>query len=210
MTSASDILYLKDADIIGEGAHKITYKHPNNKALCIKIAKQGNDIDLKRELDYRNVLQKKKKTPKLLPLYYGTTKTNKGTAHVFERICNYDNQTSLTLEQYINKAISNSSIYDAQKHLMDLLLSFKQEWFEERIVTSNIELANFMVQYKNPNEARIKIVDNIGTPVLIPLAYYLDFFAIKRASRYWKQFLDVLKSTFPVFFSHEMINQLSK
>lgn len=209
MTSESDILYLSDTDIIGRGAHKITYKHPNNKALCVKIAKQLNDIDIKRELEYRNVLLKRKKTPKLLPLYYGTTKTNKGIAHLFEYICNYDNKTSLTLDQYIEKNISDTSNYKSKEHLMVLLLSFKKEWFAEKIVTSNIELTNFMVQFKSPNEASIKIVDNIGTPVLIPLAYYLDFFASKRASRYWKRFVNELKSSFPNFFSDDMINKLN-
>ena len=94
MKSAVDVLYLSDADIIGVGAHKITYEHPHNKALCIKISKHENDIDIKRELHYRKVLQKKKKNSKLLPSYYGTIETNKGTAHVFECIRDYDNKTS--------------------------------------------------------------------------------------------------------------------
>ena len=210
MKSAVDVLYLSDADIIGVGAHKITYEHPHNKALCIKIAKHENDIDIKRELHYRKVLQKKKKNSKLLPSYYGTIETNKGTAHVFECIRDYDNKTSLTLDKYIEKSISEKSYDEAKEHLMSVLLNLKKEWFTELLVTSNIELVNFMVQCKMPHEACVKIVDNIGTPVLIPLAYHFDFFASRRALKYWRRFLKELKSAFPLFFDHDMINQLNK
>ena len=210
MKSAVDVLYLSDADIIGVGAHKITYEHPHNKALCIKISKHENDIDIKRELHYRKVLQKKKKNSKLLPSYYGTIETNKGTAHVFECVRNYDNKISLTLDKYIEKNISEKSYDEAKEHLMSILLNLKKEWFTELLVTSNIELVNFMVQCKMPHEACVKIVDNIGTPVLIPLAYHFDFFASRRAIKYWRRFLKELKSAFPLFFDYDMINQLSK
>lgn len=78
MKSAVDILYLSDADIIGVGAHKITYEHPHNKALCIKIAKHENDIDIKRELHYRTILQKKKKFRNYCPHIMVQSKLIKG------------------------------------------------------------------------------------------------------------------------------------
>ena len=59
MTSESNKLTLTDAELIGAGAHKITYTHPHNKVLCVKIIKKRNDTDLNRELHYRSVLQKK-------------------------------------------------------------------------------------------------------------------------------------------------------
>lgn len=184
MTSASNQLLLNDADLIGEGAHKITYAHPNKKNLCVKLIKTAHDTDLERELKYRHSREKQHKSSKLMPLYLGTVKTNKGIAHVFERICDYDDKTSLTLDEYINHIIKTKTHDEAQKHLKSLLLSFKNLWFEEKIVTSNIELVNFMVQRKSTGDVCIKIVDNIGTPALIPLAYHFDYFATKRAVKY--------------------------
>ena len=67
-----------------------------------------------------------------------------------------------------------------------------------------------MVQRKTPDEACIRIVDNIGTPVMIPLAYHFDYFATKRAIKYWKRFVDVLKTTFPNQLSHELLIELEK
>lgn len=50
MTSASDQLFLTDADLIGEGAHKITYAHPTKKNLCVKLTRTPHDIDLSESL----------------------------------------------------------------------------------------------------------------------------------------------------------------
>lgn len=210
MKSTSKMICISDENLIGAGAHKITYMHPNDNSLCLKIAKNPCDIDIIKELTYRSVLEKKHKQAKLLPLYYGTIETNKGLAHVFERIHNYDNQTSLTLDKYIERKISTVSFQKAQEELMQLLLDFKKLWFEEKPVTSNIELVNFMVQQLSKNEQCIRIVDNIGTPAHIPLAYYVEYFASKRAQRYWKRFLNVLETTYPDFFSQNFINKLAE
>lgn len=209
MTSESNKLTLTDAELIGAGAHKITYTHPHNKVLCVKIIKKRNDTDLNRELHYRSVLQKRHKYPKLIPSYHGTIETNKGLAHVFERIYDYDGKTSMTMDQYIAEIISTSSLEEARERLLQMLQSFKKSWFEEQIVTSNIELVNFMIQKKTAEEVCVRIVDNIGTPVLIPLAYYFDFFAAKRASRYWQRFLGVLQESFPDFFDKNAIAKLT-
>ena len=113
------------------------------------------------------------------------------------------------MDQYIAEIISTSSLEEARERLLQMLQSFKKSWFEEQIVTSNIELVNFMIQKKTAEEVCVRIVDNIGTPVLIPLAYYFDFFAAKRASRYWQRFLGVLQESFPDFFDKNAIAKLT-
>ena len=210
MTAVSKKIYIFEKDIIGTGAHKITFLHPYNNTICLKIVNQQNDTDIQRELSYRSVLEEKHKQSKLLPLYYGTIETNKGTAYVYERICDYDGQTSLTLDKYIEQKIATLSYQETRKEILKLLLEFKDLWFKEKIVTSNIELGNFMVQYKSKNDFCVRIVDNIGTPVFIPLAYYFDYFATKRAKKYWQRFLDVLKTSYPDYFSKDIINKLSE
>lgn len=210
MPSASNQLILTDACLIGAGAHKITYAHPDKKNLCVKLTRTAHDIDLERELAYRKAREKHYKPSKLMPLYLGTVMTNKGEAHVFERIYDFDDKTSLTLDEHIKYIIKVKAHDEAQKHLKSLLLSFKKLWFEEKIVTSNIELVNFMVQRKTPEETCIRIVDNIGTPVLIPLAYHFEYFATKRATKYWKRFVDVLKTTFPNQLSQGLLTELEK
>lgn len=197
---------MSDSLIIGRGAHKITYHHPTEHNLCVKILFEKNDIDMQRELKYRRT---RKQPSKLLPEYLGTIDTNLGTSYVFEKIYDFDNTLSLALDEYIKELLIKMNELEIQKHIKSLLLSFQKLWFEEKIVTSNIELCNFMVQRKSPTEIRIRIVDNIGTPVLIPLAYYFDYFAVKRAQKYWQRFLNTLKETFPSIITDTMLSELS-
>ena len=209
MYSSSTILLLSDKELIGAGAHKATYMHPQDKTLCVKIAKNVHDVDLERELAYRSIIAKQHKTTTLMPAYHGTIDTNKGTAHVFERIFDCNGQTSLTLDVYIRHIAETLSHSEAQTHLKSLLASFKATWFEEKTVTSNIELVNFMVQRKAPDDVSIRIVDNIGTPVLIPLAYYSELFAKRRVRRYWKRLLTVLGDSYPNIFTRELLDELT-
>jgi len=166
---------------------------------------EKNNIDLQKELKYRRT---RKQPSKLLPEYFGTIDTNLGTGYVFEKIYDFDGTLSLTLDEYIKKLLIKMNYLEVQNHIQSLLLSFQKLWFEEKIVTSNIELVNFMVQRKSPTETYIRIVDNIGTPVLIPLAYYFDYFAAKRAQKYWKRFLNLLKETFPSIITDAMLTEL--
>ena len=158
MYSSSNVLVLTDNDLIGAGAHKATYIHPQDKTLCVKIARNAHDVDLKRELAYRSIIAKQHKIPTLMRFYHGTIDTNKGTAHVFERIFDCNGQTSLTMDVYIRHIAESLYLSEAQTHLKSLLASFKATWFEEKTVTSNIELVNFMVQRKAPDDVSIRII----------------------------------------------------
>ena len=209
MYSSSKVLVLTDNDLIGAGAHKATYIHPQDKTLCVKIARNAHDVDLKRELAYRSIIAKQHKIPTLMPFYHGTIETNKGIGHIFERIFDCDGQTSLTLDIYIRHIAQTLLPQEAQAHFKSMLAAFKAKWFEEKTVTSNIELVNFMVQHKTPDNVSIRIVDNIGTPVLIPLAYYSELFAKKRVVRYWKRFLQVLGDSYPEIFTKELLDELA-
>ena len=68
MYSSSNVLVLTDNDLIGAGAHKATYIHPQDKTLCVKIARNAHDVDLKRELAYRSIIAKQHKIPTLMPI----------------------------------------------------------------------------------------------------------------------------------------------
>lgn len=198
-------LELSDSLIIGRGTHKITYHHPTCSHLCVKILFQQNDIDMQRELKYRAT---RKQSSQLLPKYWGTINTNLGTGYIFEKILDFDNSLSLTLDEYIKNGFATMNETKLKNHIKEILLSFQKSWFKEKIVVSNIELVNFMVQRKSPTETYIKIVDNIGTPVLVPIAYYFDYFVTKRAEKYWKRFLNLLQETFPSIVTETMLNEL--
>lgn len=193
----NDVIELDSKHILGIGFHKTTYLHPHNNNLCIKIPFSKNDIDLKRELTYRKVRKEREQQSTLLPAYLGTILTNKGQGYVFERIQDYNGQTSLSLKEFLvlHKNDYNNSVFI--ETLYKMLQQLKQTWIAEKIITSDTDPINFMVQEIAPSQYVIRIIDNIGTPVLIPLALYFDFIAKKRVKRYWVRFLNTISNILP-------------
>lgn len=205
MNSNTETITLTENLFLGKGAHKKCYQHPTDKNLCVKIIFQTPDVDLEKELKYRKVLKLRNQKPLLLPKYLGTVKTNLGEGHIFERCCDYNGNTSLTIKQFIeSQPASPEHIND----IIQVILLFKKLYFQEKIVTSDMDPANFMIQRITENNYTIKIIDNIGTPVMIPLAYYFDYFAAQRTKKYWKRFLEYLKRVFPDIFKSEIIKQI--
>ena len=101
MNEAKQVLQLTEQLLIGRGAHKEVYYHPSNKKLCVKLLYVEPDVDLERELYYRKIRDKRKQESVLLPKYYGTVATNKGTGYLFELVCDYNGKSSITLKDYL-------------------------------------------------------------------------------------------------------------
>ena len=53
---------------------------------------------------------------------------------------------------------------------------------------------NFFVQKISPTENQIRIVDNLGSGVAIPILYYSDYLLRKRAFKLWRQFVHQIRA----------------
>lgn len=201
----SERIFLSEDLLIGKGTHKSTYIDPVDEKRCIKVPFTVPDIDLERELKYRESRKRRKLTSQLLPEYYGKVETNIGTGYVFERIKDFDGKTSLTIWDLFENALNDSNLVTFVEEVM---LKCKSGLFEELIITSNMEATNFSVQRLSETEFRVRITDNIGSPVLIPLAYYFNFFARKRTIKYWAIFLNDLQKWYPTIMTKAMKEKL--
>lgn len=101
MSEKTQVLKLTENLFVGKGMHKEVYYHPYDKGLCVKLLYSEADVDWERELHYRNVRAKRKQKSILLPEYFGAVTTNKGTGHIFELVCDYDGEASITLKEYL-------------------------------------------------------------------------------------------------------------
>ena len=75
-------------------------------------------------------------------------------------------------------------------------------------MTTNMEPANFLIQLEAPSTYRIRIIDNIGSPNHLPLAFYFNRFADARLKRYWHRFMKELKRDFPHAITDDMVRIL--
>ena len=207
MASDNEVLQLTEDLIIGVGNHKTAYKHPSDSTLCVKLIHSEPDPDIDRELELREKCKKRLANSILLPKYYGIVQPNLGRGYVFEMIRDYDGGGSRSLEDILrDKAAGKDVAFD----VMELLLDFKKNWFSECVAVSNTDSKNYILQVLAPGKAVLKIIDNIGTSVKIPLAYYFDYFAKKRAERYWLRFVKQLHREYPTIITDKEVQLLLK
>lgn len=206
-------VYLAEEFLIGKGRNKDVYIHPENPAQCIKINARGTK-DHRAEMNYRRSRELRNLPPSALMVsYFGAVETNLGTGYVFERIVDYDGINSKTIEELIKlelKARSENSsvrkLLGTDKEIpkvMDVLLRFRKELFRDNIIIPDMWPFNYMVQFDTPSDWRIRIVDDLGSPALIPIVYYIDYFGAKRVRRRWRIFIRRIVSLYPGFLTDE-------
>ncbi len=199
------ILTIDEKLFIGSGGHQATYIHPLDATKCIKIPHAQDDGDVRKEMRYRRMCAGKLERSRLVTEFFGTVETNLGLGYVFERVLDYDGKTSLDMKKFLP-----TTRPDAQKlqQIWTLLLNFKSDFLHENIAIVDTDIENFMVQETAPGVLRVRIVDNIGTPVLIPLVYWFDFAAAWKARRYWNKIVAWLAENYSQIIPPELVAQL--
>lgn len=201
-----EIIQLDDSLLYGQGSHKKCFLHPHNKNLCIKIAyNEGGQKDLIREINYIDVLKRRHKDYSILPKYFGKVNTNLGTGYVFEIIRDYNNGRTQTLEDFITDLNLFSQNYSL---IVRLLKELKEKLYKNEIITMVLFPENILFQKTDENNYRVRIVNDMGSAVLIPLEYYFKYFAHTKILRRWKMFLEVLRNKYASHLSEKLIEEI--
>ena len=201
------ILKINEELFIGAGGHQATYIHPIDKTKCIKIPHMKDDGDVRKEMRYRKICARKLEKSRLVTEFFGTVETNLGLGYVFERVLDYDGKTGKNLKDFLPKTAPDTQTLH---RIWTILLNFKSDFLRENIAIVDTDIENFMVQETAPGSYRIRIVDNIGTPVLIPLVYFFDFAAAWKAKRYWNRIVDWLAINYAEIIPPELVAQLKE
>lgn len=201
-----EIIQLDDSLLYGQGSHKKCFLHPHNKNLCIKIAyNEGGQKDLIREINYIDVLKRRHKDYSILPKYFGKVNTNLGTGYVFEIIRDYNNGRTQTLEDFITDLNLFSQNYSL---IVRLLKELKEKLYKNEIITIVLFPENILFQKTDENTYRVRIVNDMGSAVLIPLEYHFKYFAHTKILRRWKMFLEVLRNKYASHLSEKLIEEI--
>ena len=201
MITLTDDLYL------GVGNHKTVYAHPTDKNLCVKILHTPDDPDFYKESRYRKALGSRADSMTLLTKFFGEVDTSKGKGYLFERVLDYDGKNCQTMLNVLDDTRADKKLLPATEKL---LLDFKRTYFDERFLLAGVDPDNYLVQRTSPTERRVRIIDNIGIATFVPLPYYLDYFALKRAKKYWGRFVDLMRSDYGDLFSEKFLRELGE
>ena len=189
-------LQFTDALFLGDGNHKKVWIHPGDEHLCVKVVFREPDEDLEREFGYRRALGSRAEQMPLLTKYLGEADTSEGRGYIFERIIDYDGSSSSTLLSLLEHCAGEGTEKEKSR-LLRILQDFHREFLAERFFAAGMDPDNFLVQRVSPTEDRVRIIDNIGTSARLPLEYYVDFLARKRAEKYWRIFMEELCRDYP-------------
>ena len=192
------MIILTDDLYLGVGNHKTVYAHPTDKNLCVKILHTLDDPDFAKESRYRKALGDRADKMTLLTKFFGEVETSKGKGYLFERVLDYDGKVCQTMLNVLDDTIADKK----------LLLDFKQTYFDEKFLLAGVDPDNYLVQRTSPTERRVRIIDNIGIASFVPLPYYFDYFALKRAKKYWLRFCELMRSDYGKIFSEEFLRRL--
>lgn len=203
----SKVLTINEELFIGSGGHQATYIHPIDATKCIKIPHMKDDGDVKKEMRYRKICAAKLEHSRLITEFFGTIETNLGLGYVFERVIDYNGKASLDMKKFLPKTKPDAKTL---QQIWTLLLNFKSDFLRENIAIVDMDIENFMVQEHAPGAYRVRIVDNIGTPVLIPLVYYFEFIAAWKARRYWNRIVEWLAVNYSEIIPPELAKQLKE
>ena len=199
-------IILTDDLFLGDGNHKIVYAHPTDLKLCVKLLRTPDDPDFAKEMRYRKALGSRADSMTLLTKYFGEVETSKGKGYLFERVTDFDGKNSQTMLNVLDDTVADKNLLPATEKL---LLDFKRTYFDEKFLLAGVDPDNYLVQRISPTERRVRIIDNIGIATFVPLPYYFDYFALKRAKKYWGRFVDQMRDGYGEIFSEEFLGKLA-
>ena len=128
-----------DESVIGVGAHRDCYIHPEDPAKCIKVIYNSSGTalkEIKRELSYYRFLNSYLNDWSGITRYYGTVETNLGTGYVYDRIVDFDGKPSQT----ISERYKIEELKDNWKELDEIISKLKKYMWDNRIITTALRI----------------------------------------------------------------------
>ena len=89
-----------------------------------------------------------------------------------------------------------------------LLISLKDTLLKNEIITMGIFPENIILQRTSASDFRIRIVNDMGSGVLIPLEYHFSYFAKTKVLRRWNEFIQTLSTQFNDHLIQNLIKEI--
>ncbi|MFV0278116.1 MAG: YrbL family protein [Parahaliea sp.] len=112
----------------------------------------------------------------LVPRLHGFVATSLGPGLCSELLRDDDGRIAITLKQYLWQHGESAS-------LAPLLEHFCARWRALGMPSRHLLLHNIVLQYRGGQPAALKVIDGLGWPDLLPLAWYLPPLARRKAGQ---------------------------
>ncbi|WNC73124.1 YrbL family protein [Thalassotalea psychrophila] len=188
------MIELDNTLLVGKGAFRECYRHPDNNGLCVKVLFRQDIYQkaIRREIEYYERLIKRNVDFSMLSRYYSATETNIGRAHVYELICDSDGQVSQSLEYYLQSEELSKKYFEI---ILMCLKNLKEYLIKQKILTLTLYPRNLVLQLVD--EPKLVIIDDIGNTEFIRFSEFISYLAIKKVNRKWGRFVEFLQINYP-------------
>lgn len=179
------ILFLHDAEPIGEGGWRVCYHHPLDPDKCIKVDRIPNKMSVTiKEVRLLKRFYSRGVSFDLITRYYGQVKTDKGPGYIFRLVRDYDGRISRSVRYYLEKKNETAIPEDLSHGLIEL----KRFMLSEGIIVGMLEDHNMLYQYIASGKGRVVLVDGVGNHQFLPVANFFKSAARRVLKRKWKTF----------------------
>lgn len=180
------------------GGNRLCFVHPQHADQCVKVLRPDRSPEIKRqersfprnlkplrffddnyqEFKVYQLIEKHigDAAYQLIPRCFGQIPTNWGPGLVSEIIKDEDGLVSLSLKQYL-------WLHGKTDEITRAIQAFIDEWSRLGMPSRNLLLHNMVVQNNATGVRRIVVIDGLGWPDVLPLAYFVTSIAQKKARR---------------------------
>lgn len=92
--------------------------------------------------------------------------------------------------------------------IVSLFKQLKTDLYKNEIITMLLFPSNIIFQKTAPDNYRARIINDMGSAVLIPLEYHFKYFAHTKILRRWEKFLIKLQQKHPSDLVEELIKEI--
>lgn len=151
------LIQLNKSLIFAEGGERVCYDHPEDNNKIIKIEKE-NSLNSQNKLEevYYRFLESKKISFDHLANCYGYIETNYGKGLVFEKIVDYNGESSHDFRYYLRNNMLGEKIEK------ELLKDLENYLYENRILFIDVSTVNLCCQEVEPGIYKLVIFDGLG------------------------------------------------
>ncbi len=187
------MLLLNDIDLIGKGAFRECYIHPEDRSKCVKILIEHRNWDWEKEVVYLEKVRKWKSDQILFYSdYYGQVETDKGTGYVFDLVRDEnENAVSETLSTVFIKALASHDTANLIK-IKAAIKELQKRMQKYRVVARDMHPGNLCCQRKSDGTFNLVLVDGVGHRHFLPLIDYISFLRKYKIRKYMKRLQDSL------------------
>ena len=185
-------------DAFSRGGNRLCFVHPADAGRCIKVPRADRLPVIKRRErsfpknlkpltafdDNAQELAVYRKIQRyigaaafeLIPRCHGYLNTNLGKGLCSDLVRDDDGKISITLKQYLWQHGKSPAI-------LHCIQGFGQRWAQLGMPSRNLLLHNMVVQCRADIPQRLLVIDGLGWPDLLPLAWLIPPLARRKAAR---------------------------